>query len=74
MGRLAGISASEVIRKLRAAGFTFDRMAKGSHEIWLNPSTRARVTVPNHPGGLPEGTVRAIVKQSGIGLDRFLSL
>jgi len=37
MGRLAGFSADEVIRKLRRAGFIFDRQAKGSHEIWWNP-------------------------------------
>ena len=30
MGRLAGFSADEVIRKLRQAGFIFDRQAKGS--------------------------------------------
>ena len=74
MGRLAGLSASDVIRKLRAAGFRFDRMAKGSHEIWRHPFTRLRVTVPNHPGDLPEGTVRAIVRQSGISVDQFLDL
>jgi len=33
MGRLAGFSVEEVIRKLRRAGFIFDRQAKGSHEI-----------------------------------------
>jgi hypothetical protein len=41
MGRLAGFSADEVIRKLRRAGFVFDRQAKGSHEIWWNSKTRA---------------------------------
>ncbi len=74
MGRLAGLSASEVIRKLRHAGFAFDRHAKGSHEIWWNPSTRRRTTVPNHPGDLPEGTVRAIVRQAGLTVSRFLRL
>jgi predicted RNA binding protein YcfA (HicA-like mRNA interferase family) len=33
MGDLAGFSANEVLRKLRRAGFVFDRHAKGSHEI-----------------------------------------
>lgn len=33
MGRLAGFSADEVIRKLRRAGFAFDRHAKGGQEI-----------------------------------------
>ncbi|MDE3095156.1 MAG: type II toxin-antitoxin system HicA family toxin [Chloroflexota bacterium] len=74
MGRLAGLSAADVLRKLRRAGFTFDRHAKGSHEIWWNPTTRARTTVPNHPGDLPEGTVRAIVRQAGLTADEFLSL
>lgn len=74
MGRLSGLSAAQVVRKLRAAGFVFDRAAKGSHEIWLNPVTRARITIPNHPGDMPEGTVRAIVRQSGLDVDKFLEL
>ncbi len=74
MGKLAGFSADEVIRKLRRAGFTFDRQAKGSHEIWWNPVTRARATIPHHPGNLPEGTVRAIIKQAMLTVDEFLKL
>jgi len=74
MGRLAGLSADEAIRKLRRAGFVFDRQAKGSHEIWYNPATRTRTTVPHHPGDLPEGTVRAIVKQASLTVDQFLRL
>ena len=74
MGRLAGFSADEVIRKLRRAGFIFDRQAKGSHEIWWNPQTRARTTVPHHPGDLPEGTPRAILRQAGLNIEKFLEL
>ena len=74
MGRLAGLTASEVIRKLRRGGFVFDRHAKGSHEIWWNPDTRRRTTVPNHPGDLPGGTVRAIIRQAGLTVSRFLPL
>ncbi len=74
MGRLAGYSADEVIRKLRQAGFVFDRQAKGSHEIWWNPKTRVRTTVPHHPGDLPEGTLRAILRQAKLSIDEFLKL
>jgi predicted RNA binding protein YcfA (HicA-like mRNA interferase family) len=74
MGRLSGFSYLDVITKLRKAGFQFDRYAKGSHEIWRNPQTRARVTVPNHPGDLPEGTVRAILRQAGLSVEEFLQL
>jgi predicted RNA binding protein YcfA (HicA-like mRNA interferase family) len=59
VGRLAGFSYSHVIRKLKALGFEFDRHAKGSHEIWWNPNTRNRTTIPNHSGDIPEGTLRA---------------
>ncbi len=74
MGRLAGFTADEVIRKLRQAGFAFDRQAKGSHEIWWNPETRARTTVPHHPGDVPEGTLRAILRQAKLSIDGFLKL
>ena len=74
MGRLAGFIADEIMRKLRRAGFVFDRQAKGSHEIWWNPVTRARTTIPHHPGDMPEGTLRVIVKQAGLSAEEFLGL
>lgn len=74
MGRLAGFLYRDIVRKLRKAGFSFDRQAKGSHEIWWNPATRKRTTIPNHPGSLPEGTVRAIIKQADLSVDQFLML
>jgi len=42
MKKLPSLTAKEVIRKLRKAGFVFDRQAKGSHEIWRNPTTKRR--------------------------------
>ena len=64
----------EVVRKLRAAGFEFDRSAAGSHEIWYNPQTRLRTTIPNHPGDLPTGTLRAIIRQTGLTKKQFEAL
>ena len=74
MGILGGFKYSEVVRKLKRAGFEFDRGAKGSHEIWWNPTTRNRTTIPNHPGDIPEGTLRAILKQAGISPEEFIIL
>ncbi len=74
MGRLAGFTYREVAKRLRKLGFVFDRQAKGSHEIWLNPNSRARTTLPNHAGDIPEGTLKAILKQAGIDVDIFLSI
>lgn len=34
MGRLAGFKYREIVDKLRALGWSFDRHAAGSHEIW----------------------------------------
>lgn len=74
MGPLAGFRYRDIIKKLKKAGFEFDRNAKGSHEIWWNPSTRKRTTIPNHSGDLPEGTLRAILKQAGITAEEFQRL
>jgi len=73
MGRLAGFRYREIRRKLKACGFEFDRQAAGSHEIWFNPTTKRYTTIPNHPGDMPEGTLRAILKQAGIDVDFFLA-
>ena len=72
MGRLAGFSYREIIKRLKQFGFEFHRQAAGSHEIWLNPATNRYTTLPNHPGDMPEGTLRAILKQAGIDADKFL--
>jgi predicted RNA binding protein YcfA (HicA-like mRNA interferase family) len=75
MTKLSPLSARDVIKKLRKAGFVFDRQAKGSHEIWYNPATKRRTTVPNHPGtDIHKGTLKAIIDQTGLSADEFMSL
>jgi predicted RNA binding protein YcfA (HicA-like mRNA interferase family)/predicted RNase H-like HicB family nuclease len=69
MGRLAGFRYREIVRKLRLCGFEFDRQAAGSHEIWFNVRTNRYTTLPNHPGDMPEGTLRAILRQAGIVIE-----
>ncbi len=73
MGRLAGFKYRQIIRKLKQLGFEFDRQAAGSHEIWFNPTTKRYTTIPNHPGDMPEGTLRAILKQAGVSTEAFLT-
>lgn len=74
MGRLANFSYRKVVEKLKKCGFEFYRQAAGSHEIWFNPQTNRYTTIPNHPGDLPEGTLRAILKQANIPVKKFLEL
>jgi predicted RNA binding protein YcfA (HicA-like mRNA interferase family) len=72
LGRLAGFRYREIVRRLKAFGFAFDRHAAGSHEIWFNSLTNRYTTVPNYSGDMPEGILRAILKQAGIDPDDFL--
>lgn len=72
MGRLGGFRYREIVRRLKILGFGFDRQAAGSHEIWFSPTTNRYTTIPNHPGDMPEGTLRAILRQAGIDPDDFL--
>jgi predicted RNA binding protein YcfA (HicA-like mRNA interferase family) len=72
VGRLAAFRDREIVRKLKSCGFQFDRQTAGSHEIRYNPSTNRYTTVPNHPGDMPEGTLRAILKQAAVDPETFL--
>ncbi|MGB9152490.1 MAG: type II toxin-antitoxin system HicA family toxin [Alphaproteobacteria bacterium] len=67
MGRLAGFRYREIVRKLKACGFQFDRQAAGSHEIWFNASTHRYTTVPNHPGEMSEGAYNQKRLHSALG-------
>jgi predicted RNA binding protein YcfA (HicA-like mRNA interferase family) len=51
----------------------FTWQAAGSHEIWYSQKKKKYTTIPNHSGDMPEGTLRAILKQADISLEEFLS-
>ncbi|VAW48635.1 Predicted periplasmic or secreted lipoprotein [hydrothermal vent metagenome] len=73
MGRLSGFRYRQIIKKLKKLGFVFDRQAAGSHEIWFNTKTGKYTTIPNHPSDMPEGTLRAILKQASVKVESFLN-
>lgn len=73
MGRLAGLKYRQIVKKLKTLGFEFHRQAAGSHEIWFNAVTEKYTTIPNHPGDMPEETLKAILKQANITTDQFLN-
>lgn len=72
MGRLARFKYHRIIKKLKSLGFEFYRHASGSHEIWYNPSTDRFTTIPRHNSDMPEGTMKAVLKQADISTDEFL--
>jgi predicted RNA binding protein YcfA (HicA-like mRNA interferase family) len=75
MTKVPVLTSRDVIKVLKRAGFEFDRQAKGSHEIWYNPDTKRRTTIPNHPGAeIKKGTLKAILEQAGLSLEEFMQL
>ena len=74
MGRLAGFKYRDIIKRLKALGFSFYRHGAGSHEIWFNKKSKCFTTVVNHPGDMPEGTLRAILRAGGIIPNDFLKV
>ncbi len=44
----------------------------GSHRIYHNFKTEKITIIPFHSKDIPQGTLRSIIKQSGLNEDRFL--
>jgi predicted RNA binding protein YcfA (HicA-like mRNA interferase family) len=65
-------SAREVLAKLLRAGFVEARQT-GSHKVLRHPDGR-QTYVAMHPGTLPTGTFRKILKQAGLSEEQFHSL
>ncbi len=65
-------SAREVLSKLNRAGFVEVRQS-GSHKVLRHPDGR-QTYVSVHPGTLPTGTFRKILRQAGLTLIEFRSL
>ena len=72
MATLPKISGRECISALEKAGFYIKRQ-RGSHIILRRDNPFAQVVVPNHKQ-LDRGTLRAIIRQSGLSVDEFLNL
>jgi predicted RNA binding protein YcfA (HicA-like mRNA interferase family) len=65
-------TAREVLAKLLRAGFVEVRQS-GSHKILRHPDGR-QTYVAMHPGTLPPGTFRKILKQAALSEDDFRAL
>ena len=70
---LPAITARELTRALEAAGFVLRRQ-RGSHQIYQNQQTGKRVSVPVHTGDFPKGTLRQILRDADLSVERFLEL
>ena len=72
MSSLPRISGRECLKALSSAGFYLKRQ-EGSHMILRRESPFTQLVVPDHRE-LDRGTLRAIIRQSGLSVDEFAKL
>ena len=72
MPKLIPISHRELARKLKRAGFQKIRTSR--HPVWYHAEKNLTIPVPSHPGDVPKGTLRTIIREIGITVDEFNKL
>ena len=72
MSRLPRVSGRECVQALGRAGF-YTRRQRGSHIILRRDEPFSQVVVPDHRE-LDTGTLRAIIKQTGLTVEQFSEL
>ena len=72
MGKLANISGKEATKAFQKAGWQTAGQV-GSHLVLIKPGSRANLSVPQHKE-LSVGTLRALIRHSGLTVDEFLAL
>ncbi len=71
---LPALRAAQVVKILEKAGFARWRQ-KGSHLTLYREADHKALTVPIHSSGtVPKGTLRAIIRESGLTAKEFLDL
>jgi predicted RNA binding protein YcfA (HicA-like mRNA interferase family) len=73
--RLPALGGRQVVRALQRAGFVVVR-TRGSHSVLARPGEPGRaVIVPVHGNrDLKPGTIRSIIRQSGLSVSEFRDL
>lgn len=73
MSRLPVISGRDAVKAFKKVGYELDHQT-GSHLILRQPAPpHRRLTVPNHKE-LAKGTLRSLIRESGLTVDEFCSL
>jgi predicted RNA binding protein YcfA (HicA-like mRNA interferase family) len=72
MSKLPLVSGRDCIKALQRAGYVVMRQ-KGSHVILRRDDPYGKVVVPI-TDEIPKGTLRAIIRDSGLTVDEFIEL
>lgn len=72
MSKLPVVSGAECVKALGKIGFEVYRQ-RGSHITMVRKSPSSQTTIPNHRE-LDRGTLRAIIRQTGLTVEEFVAL
>ncbi|MEJ2672408.1 MAG: type II toxin-antitoxin system HicA family toxin [Deltaproteobacteria bacterium] len=73
MTKLPVVSGRQLVKALAKAGYLFDHQ-HGSHIILRHQSPpHRRLTIPDHKE-ISKGTLRQIIRESGLSLNEFIQL
>jgi predicted RNA binding protein YcfA (HicA-like mRNA interferase family) len=72
VSKLPVLSGADCIKALEKIGFVVYRQ-RGSHITVTRKDPPAQTTIPNHKE-LDRGTLRAIIRQTGLTVDEFVKL
>jgi len=72
MASLPSVSGERAVKAYQRAGWVKDRQ-HGSHVILIKPGHPASLSVPLHRELAP-GTLRALIRASGMSVDQFVAL
>ena len=72
MSKLPVLSGADCVKALARIGFEVYRQ-RGSHIVLIRKSPPAQTTIPNHKE-LDRGTLRAIIRQTGLTVEEFVAL
>ncbi len=72
MPKLVPIPHRELARKLKHAGFVLIRTSR--HPVYYSADRNLTIPIPDHPGDVPKGTLRTIIREMGISLEAFNEL
>ncbi len=72
MPRLTRVSYRELGAKLRRAGYVEIRTSR--HPVYYLEELNVTLPVPRHPGDVPIGTLRTIVREMGLTIEEFNAL
>jgi len=66
------MSGADCVKALAKSGFEVHRQ-RGSHIVLVRKSPPSQTTIPNHKE-LDRGTLRAIIRQTGLTVEELISL